>query len=83
MMADGAKQTASRAEQAGQTEARLDRLEASIDAAQEAAKALRRHVGRGTRDMAKNVETMLSATRKDTRKLARAVRATSAICKER
>jgi hypothetical protein len=74
MMADTGKQSAARAEQAGRIEAGLDRLEASLDAAQDAAKALRRDVGRGTRDMAKNVETMLTATRKDTRKLARAVR---------
>ncbi len=73
-MPESAKQPAARAEQAGRIEAGLDRLEVSLDAAQDAAKALRRDVSRGTRDMAKNVETMLTATRKDTRKLARAVR---------
>jgi hypothetical protein len=61
-------------EQAGRMEAGLERLEASLDAAQDAAKALRRDVSRGSRDIAKNVETMLAATRKDTTKLAKAVR---------
>jgi hypothetical protein len=55
-------------------EAGLERLEASLDAAQDAAKALRRDVSRGSRDIANNVETMLAATRKDTTKLAKAVR---------
>jgi hypothetical protein len=62
-------------EQAGRTEAALERLTASLDAAQEAAKALRTDVGRGTRDMARNVEKMLAATRKDAGRLAKAVRA--------
>jgi hypothetical protein len=61
-------------EQAGRMEAGIERLEASLDAAQDAAKALRRDMSRGSRDIAKNVETMLAATRKDTTKLAKAVR---------
>lgn len=61
-------------EQAGRMEAGLERLEASLDAAQDAAKALRRDVSRGSRDIAKNVEAMLAGTRKDAAKLAKAVR---------
>lgn len=56
-------------------EAAAERLDQSLDAAQKALKAIGGDVSRGTRDMAKNVERMLSATRKDARKLARAVRA--------
>lgn len=75
-MAAAAKQKSVRAssEEAGRVEAGLSHLEVSLNAAQEAAKALRRDVNRGTRDLASNVETMLAATRKDTGKLARAVR---------
>lgn len=48
-------------EQGGRMEAGLVRLEASLDAAQDAAKALRRDVSRGSRDIAKNVEAMTSS----------------------
>ena len=59
----------------GRAEAALERLNASLDAAQEAAKALRADVGRGRRDMTRNLEKMIAATRKDAVKLAKAVRA--------
>ena len=56
-------------------EAALERLNASLDAAQVAAKSLRKDVRRGRRDLAKDVEHMIVATRRDTAKLATAVRA--------
>ena len=68
------KTSAASPERAGRIESGLDRLETSLDAAQDAATALRRDMTRGTRDMAKNVEALLAATRKDARKLATAIR---------
>ena len=58
----------------GRAEATLERLNSSLDAAQDAAKLLRKDVRRGTRDIAKNLETMIASTRKDAAKLAKAVR---------
>jgi hypothetical protein len=68
------KTSAASSGQAGRIESGLDRLETSLDGAQDAATALRRDMTHGTRDMAKNVEALLAATRKDARKLATAIR---------
>ena len=64
----------SRAHLDGRAEAALERLNSSLDAAQDAAKLLRKDMRRGTRDIAKNVDTMIAATRKDAAKLAKAVK---------
>lgn len=56
------------------TEATLERLNASLDAAQDAVKALRRDLRGGRRDMAKNLDTLLRTSRRDSSKLAKAVR---------
>jgi hypothetical protein len=69
----GAKPVA--AERDGRMQAALERLNDSLAAAQEAAKALQRDMSRGRRDVAKNMERMLTANRRDADKLAKAVRA--------
>ena len=56
------------------TEATLERLNASLDAAQDAVKALRHDLRGGRRDMARNLDALVRATRKDSAKLAKAVR---------
>jgi hypothetical protein len=53
----------------------LDRVGATLDAAQEALKALRTDLGAGGRDLVKDVETLLKSARRDTARLGRSVRA--------
>jgi hypothetical protein len=77
MATTGGKQTPaskSKAKDDTRAEAALERLNASLDAAQDAAKALRTDMGRGTRDLARNLERLIKANRRDAAKLAKAVR---------
>ena len=52
----------------------LDRMNDSLDAAQKAGKALRTDLSKGSRDLLKEIERMMAATRKDVTKLNKAVR---------
>jgi hypothetical protein len=53
----------------------LARVNETLDAAQEALKALRKGLGAGGRSLLKDVEALLKSARKDTGKLSRAVQA--------
>jgi hypothetical protein len=53
----------------------LERMADSLEAAQEAGKALRGDLGKGSRDLLREIERMMQATRKDVVKLNKAVRA--------
>ena len=53
----------------------VDRMNESLEAAQKAGKALRGDLSKGSRDLLKEIEKMMAATRKDVAKLSKAVRA--------
>jgi ABC-type transporter Mla subunit MlaD len=53
----------------------LARVNETLDAAQEALKALRKDLGAGGRSLLKDVEALLKSARRDTGKLSRAVQA--------
>ena len=53
----------------------MERINASLDAAQQAAHALRKDLRRGRKDMTKDLERMIAATRRDAGKLGKAIRA--------
>lgn len=52
----------------------MERLERSLDAAQDAVIALRKDIGEGGQDLRKTVEQTIASARKDTAKLSTAVR---------
>jgi hypothetical protein len=71
-MATATKRAPARAD--GQSAA-LERLESSLEAAQKALVSLRDDVRSGGRDLLKTAEKSIAAARKDSEKLAKAVRA--------
>jgi hypothetical protein len=54
--------------------ATIERLERSLDAAQDAVIALRKDIGAGGQDLRKTVEKTIASARKDTAKLSKALR---------
>jgi ABC-type transporter Mla subunit MlaD len=59
----------------GKGDASLDRLNNSLDAAQTAIADLRKELGRGGRDLLKDVQKMVGDARRDTRRLNKRLRA--------
>ena len=70
-----ARPPARKATTGSQREAALERLERSLDAADEAIRALRRDMTAGGDDLMQTVEKAVKDARKDTVKLGKAVRA--------
>jgi ABC-type transporter Mla subunit MlaD len=68
-----AQTTATRVRHQQATADGLDRVGATLDAAQEALKALRKDLGAGGRDLVQDVETLLKSAKRDTVRLGRSV----------